>query len=91
MSLTGHLPSLAIHAATKAYVLSLTEPLAEELRGTGVPLMAVCPDITATDMLSTAQRQSGALRKLPRFVVGEAETVAAATRERCTGGPAQAT
>ena len=52
-------------AATKAYVLSLTESLAEEMRGTGVTLTALCPGITATGMLSAAQSQSGALRKLP--------------------------
>ena len=79
-------PSLATYAATKAYVLSLTESLAEELRGTGVTLTALCPGITATDMLSSAQRDSGALRKLPRFVVGEAEAVAAEGLEACMAG-----
>ena len=45
--------------------VSLTESLAEEMRGTGVTLTALCPGITATGMLSAAQSQSGALRKLP--------------------------
>jgi short-subunit dehydrogenase len=79
-------PSLATYAATKAYVLSLTESLAEELRGTGVTLTALCPGITATGMLSSAQRESGALRRLPRFVVGEAEAVAAEGFEACMAG-----
>ena len=30
------IPSMAVYAASKAYVLSLTESLSEELRGTGV-------------------------------------------------------
>ena len=44
-------PSLATYAATKAYVLSLTESLAQELQGTGVSITALCPGITATSML----------------------------------------
>jgi short-subunit dehydrogenase len=40
------LPSMAVYAASKAYVLSLTEALAEELRGKGVSVSALCPDFT---------------------------------------------
>ncbi len=36
-------PKMAVYFATKAYVLSLTEALAEELRGTGVTATAFCP------------------------------------------------
>ena len=36
-------PRLASYAAAKAYVLSLTEALSEELRGTGVTATALCP------------------------------------------------
>ena len=34
---------MAVYYATKAYVLSLTEAIAEELRGTGVTATAFCP------------------------------------------------
>jgi NAD(P)-dependent dehydrogenase (short-subunit alcohol dehydrogenase family) len=78
--------SLATYAATQTYVLSLTESLAKELRGTGVTVTALCPGLTASDMLSIAQRESGALRKLPRFVVGEAVAVAAEGIEACMAG-----
>lgn len=36
-------PLMAVYYATKAYVLSFTEGLAEELRGTGVTATALCP------------------------------------------------
>ncbi|MEM7018349.1 MAG: SDR family oxidoreductase [Pseudomonadota bacterium] len=51
-------PSLAAYAAGKAYVLSLTEALSEELRGTGVTLTALCPGLTDTDMVHSAETNS---------------------------------
>jgi hypothetical protein len=49
-------PLLATCAATKAYVLSITESLSEEFKGTGVTITALCPGITATHMLDSARR-----------------------------------
>jgi short-subunit dehydrogenase len=62
-------PPLATYAATKAYVLSLTESLSEELRGTGVTITALCPGITATHMLGQGApaRQRRAQRSCRRF------------------------
>jgi short-subunit dehydrogenase len=71
-------PTLATNAATKAYVLSLTESLAEELKGTGVTNTALCPGITATGMLETAAAANDQLGKLPGFLVGDVNEVAAA-------------
>ena len=48
-------PSLATYAATKAYVLSLTESLSEELKGSGVTVTALCPGITETSMVDRAR------------------------------------
>ncbi len=42
-------PGMAVYYASKAYVLSFTEALAEELRGTGVNVTALCPGPTATE------------------------------------------
>jgi short-subunit dehydrogenase len=42
------MPYQASYAATKAFVLSFTEALAEELRGTGVHVMAAHPGAVAT-------------------------------------------
>ena len=44
-------PSMSVYAASKAFVLSLTESLSEELKGTGVSVTALCPGLTATDLV----------------------------------------
>jgi short-subunit dehydrogenase len=48
-------PSLAAYAASKAYVLSLSESMSEELRGTGVSVTALCPGLTKTALLDEVQ------------------------------------
>jgi short-subunit dehydrogenase len=78
-------PSLATYAATKAFVLSLTESLSEELKETGVTATALCPGITATGMVSGAQDKSDNL-KIPDFVVGEVEDVAKQGFKACIEG-----
>ena len=47
-------PGMAVYYATKAYVLSFSEALAEELAGTGVTVTAVCPGPTATNFGAAA-------------------------------------
>ncbi len=79
-------PTLATYAASKAYVLSLSESLAEELRGTGVTVTALCPGITATDMLTNAAREHGRLTQLPGFLVGDVDAVAAEGYRACMKG-----
>lgn len=78
-------PSLATYAATKAYVLSLTESLSEELKNTGVSVSALCPGITATNMMSTTQQNSPEL-KLPDVFIGDAAQVAAEGFKACMKG-----
>jgi uncharacterized protein len=79
-------PTLATYAATKAYVLSLTESLAEELQGSGVTVTALCPGITATNMLDSARQASPSLGALPAFVVGSADAVAEEGYAACLQG-----
>ncbi len=79
------LPALATYAATKAFVLSLTESLSEELKGTGVTATALCPGITATGMITGAQDKSDHL-KIPDIVVGEVDDVARQGFRACMDG-----
>lgn len=68
-------PLLAVYAATKAFVTSLTEGLHEELRGTGVAVTAVCPGLTPTEfqaVSSDTKYQS----KYPSWVWTSASDVA---------------
>jgi short-subunit dehydrogenase len=46
-------PSMAQYGASKAYLLSLTEALSEELKGTGVTFCALCPGVTKTESAIT--------------------------------------
>ena len=48
------LPYMATYAATKAFVLHFTEAIAEELRGTGVRIQALCPGATRTEFETVA-------------------------------------
>jgi uncharacterized protein len=79
-------PFMATYAASKAYLLSLTESLSEELADTGVTLSALCPGVTATAMLDTI----GAAN--PRFVgaigsvVSDVDDVAEAGFDACMRG-----
>jgi short-subunit dehydrogenase len=50
------IPKLAVYAATKAYVTSLSESLRAELRGTGVSVTAVCPGPVDTEFFDQAER-----------------------------------
>jgi uncharacterized protein len=47
-------PLMAVYYASKAYVLSFSEAIAEELDGTGVTVTALCPGPTATGFQATA-------------------------------------
>ncbi|BBY18387.1 SDR family NAD(P)-dependent oxidoreductase [Mycolicibacterium litorale] len=42
-------PSMAVYGATKAFVLSFTEALWQETRGTGVKVLTLCPGATETE------------------------------------------
>ena len=64
-------PGMDLYAATKAYVLSLSESLSANLQGTGVSVTALCPGLTRTDMVDESLSQT-----LPPFMMSTAEEVA---------------
>jgi short-subunit dehydrogenase len=47
-------PLMAVYYATKAYVLSFSEAISNELRGTGITVTALCPGPTRTGFAETA-------------------------------------
>lgn len=56
-------PYMSIYYATKAFLLSHTVALAEELRATGVTITALCPGATQTDFQRRAGMQHARLFK----------------------------
>jgi len=48
-------PMLAVYYATKAYVLSFTEAIAEEVAGSALRVSCLCPGPTATEFAKTAE------------------------------------
>ncbi|SDT78723.1 SDR family NAD(P)-dependent oxidoreductase [Actinoplanes derwentensis] len=58
-------PTLAVYAATKAYVLSFTEALWSESRGTGLRVMALSPGPTNTEFFDVAgQNADGGMARM---------------------------
>jgi short-subunit dehydrogenase len=67
-------PLMAVYYASKAYVLSFSQALAEELRHSGVTVTALCPGPTATDFAATAG--VGDSRLFNAFGIAHADDVA---------------
>lgn len=62
-------PGMAVYFASKAYVLSLGEALAHELRGTGVTVTTLCPGATSTDFFKVAGARNAVIaRRLNRMM-----------------------
>lgn len=57
-------PGMAVYYASKAYVLRFSEALAEELRGTGVTVTALCPGPTRSEFQRRAQMEETRLHRL---------------------------
>jgi hypothetical protein len=57
-------PYAAVYYASKAYVLSLTEALHHEAKGSGVKVSALCPGPTATEFFEVAGSPNSKLAKV---------------------------
>ena len=57
-------PYNATYSATKAYVKSFSEALAEELRGTGVRVQVLCPGFTRTEFQARAGLDASRIPRL---------------------------
>jgi len=78
------LPGSATYAATKAFVLSLSEAVHEELKGTGVTLTAVCPGPVKTEFAEAAGL--GGAEEVPGMLWSSAESVAKAAVDAADDG-----
>jgi short-subunit dehydrogenase len=79
------MPGTATYAATKAFVLSQSEAVAQELKGTGVTVTAVCPGPVKTEFADVAGVGEIA-DNAPEFVWTTAEQVARAAVEGADSG-----
>jgi hypothetical protein len=77
-------PYMAVYAATKAFILSFTEALFHEIKGSGVRLQALCPGPTATEFLEVSQTHSGLL--VTRLPMLSPEAVVEASLRGFEGG-----
>jgi short-subunit dehydrogenase len=66
-------PLMAVYYATKAFVLSFSEAIREELKGTGVNVTCLCPGPTKTGFAEHAELQGS---RLFRGSIMDAKTVA---------------
>lgn len=69
-------PTMAVYAASKAFVLHFSQALTEELAGEGVHVLALCPGATDTDLWE----EMGIAQNLRRFMPPPAKIAAAGLR-----------
>ena len=68
-------PLMSVYYASKAYVLSFSEALSNELNGTGVTVTALCPGQTKTSFQDVVSNASSSKNKL-KFNMASAKEVA---------------
>jgi short-subunit dehydrogenase len=69
-------PLMAVYYASKAYVLSFSQALSNELKGSGITVHTLCPGATETEFAGTAEMDNSKLFSSPFISVMDAATVA---------------
>jgi short-subunit dehydrogenase len=69
-------PMMAVYYATKAYVISLSEALANEVSGSGVKISCLCPGPTTTHFQKRAEAE-----RMKLFTMSPVQTAAAVAEE----------
>jgi uncharacterized protein len=79
----GPTPGCAVYGASKAFVVSLSRALREELRGSGVSVTALCPGPVASEFF--VHNPAGMPRRAPRHELSVEDCVAAGLRGALAG------
>jgi uncharacterized protein len=82
MSAFQPVPYLSVYAASKAFVLSLTESMATELEGTGVIVQALCPGNIPTEFQGVAGTSDVKFSRTPATTPGEVVEASLAALDR---------
>jgi short-subunit dehydrogenase len=79
-------PVQAVYGATKAFVLSFSEAVSAELRGTGVTMTALCPGPVATPFIEAGGFKRDQKSMGPSFIWSSPHDVAKAGIEGAANG-----
>jgi len=80
------MPAIALYAATKAFIVSLSEALTIELQDSGVTVTALCPGLTATRMFDGVPGSRELAARLPKGIVMDPVEVARIGYRACIDG-----
>jgi hypothetical protein len=78
------LPYMAVYAATKSFVTSFSEAIAEENREHGIEVMALCPGSTKTNFFKVASMENVLHAKGQQTVDEVVDTALRGVRQRRT-------
>ncbi len=69
------MPNVAVYGASKAFLVSFSRSLRQELAGTGVQVQCLCPGYTRTEIHSRDSFKGFDIERIPEALWMDAETV----------------